>query len=162
MAEFDDASSRRIERGDDQLQPCGRIFEARRELKEKASHLFLQDVRNAVELDNQPPTARKAFFVSNALVYFDGIAKARWGVTIPAPDCGRLGPAIKRGVELHGAEYIRVIGEPIFGFDFLRGIKNSPPMRIKPTGTSHMYFHANLVCGERNPVPQPKQGSVVI
>ena len=65
MTEFDDVSHSRIELVENSLEPRRAVVEARRDLKEKASHVGIEQPIDEVKILHQRSSSRKLFDVGN-------------------------------------------------------------------------------------------------
>jgi len=79
--------------------------------------------------------------MGHRLIDFNGVDEPRRCVAFPASDRCRRWPAIERRIEFHRVEDIGIIGEPEFCRRLLSRIKDSPPVRVEPTGAADMNLH---------------------
>ena len=159
MPEFDDITSGWLELGDDALQPGAAKVKAGRELKEKAAHARTKEVGDMSEVADECVRSAEPFDVGNEFGNFDSVDKFSSSCLFPPPGHGGWsGPGIKRSVEFHGPEMVRVMGEPI-ACRHVGSVKSTPPVPIEPTGTAHIdlwQVGARVLDGKRRGFPLPR------
>ena len=159
MPEFDDITSGWIELGDDALQPGAAKVKAGRELKEKAAHARTKEVGDMSEVADECVRSAEPFDVGDHFGNFDSVDKFSSSCLPPPPGHGGWSwPGIKRSVEFHSPEMVRVMGEP-FARRHVGSVKSTPPVPIEPTGTTDIYFGqvgAPVLDGKRRGFPLPR------
>lgn len=138
MPEFHDIAPGRIKLSSNAVQPRATEMKARWQLKEKAAHVRTEEVGDMAEVADEFLRSGEMFDVSDQLGNFDRIDKFPSAHLPPPPAYRRRsGPGIKRSVEFHRPEMIRIMSEPTGGGQV--SIKLTTPMPIKPSGTTDIH-----------------------
>ena len=144
VTKLDCVNECRIELCDDTLEPRRAVFIARRKLKQKTTKFLSENLLNLAEFSHQPFGMSQTLLVRDQSINFDGVSEIIGSISPPCANRGVFWPGIKRRVKLNRVEVRDVMFEPCVSPLGVR-IKDSTPVPIEPSRTTHMDFHALIV-----------------
>ena len=108
-------------------------MEARRQLKQEATHHGTKQVGNETKISDQSFCSLEALDVGNQFADLNRVYEVLLCHLLPPRLDGSHGwPRIERSIQLDRSEMVCVMSEPLLGWNVL-GVKDTTPMPIKPT-----------------------------